>query len=211
MYYRQEPFSTQFVGAFVPQTQFPASRRDPRTLHGANIRRLMAQLDMSFEDLVSATGLDQRTLRCILRGTTRPHTRTLYKLAHGLGVEADELFQDPLTAGHAAFDRATNPHVAEAIDNHPELFDEWNLADFDELFSRMGVGGELTEEGALQAAREMNARRELLFQVSVILESREGDLMRDFIELLYRRATEFGDDTVSGLRECKSCKGKSDL
>src|SRR5882672_7262725 len=58
-----------------------------RTLHGGNVRRLMARFGMTLTDVVAATGLDERTLRSILRGTTQPHAKTLHKLAHGLGVD----------------------------------------------------------------------------------------------------------------------------
>ncbi len=176
-------------------TQIDSSLRGLRLLPGANIRRLMARLDMTLQDVVAATGLDERTLRSMMHGTTRPHARTLHKLAHGLGVATDELFQDPFSGGlngQAAFDRATNPLVAEVIDENPEIFADWQNADFDELFSRMGVGGELTEEGTLAAAMAMNARRELQYQVSVIMETREADLLREFVEMLFRRVTEVG-------------------
>jgi transcriptional regulator with XRE-family HTH domain len=162
---------------------------DGRLLHGANVKRLMARLDMTLADVVAATGLDERTVRSILRGATRPHARTLHKLAAGLGIDVDELFQDPRHA--AAFDRAANPAAARVIESHPELFARWTPADFEELFSRVAVGGELTEEGALAAARAMNRRRELMTQVAVILESSEADLLREFVALLYRRVTGF--------------------
>lgn len=169
----------------------PPDLRDERLLHGVNVRRLMVQQNLTLEGLSEASGLDRRTLRSILKGSTRPHARTLHKLAEGLGVAPDELFQDPFLAGAAAFDRATNPVVAEVIDKHPGLFVDWTAADYEELYSRMGVGGELTEEGTLDAAQTMNERRELLSQASVILETREGELLRDLITTLYRRVTTF--------------------
>lgn len=164
-------------------------RTDPGVLHGANLRRLMARLDMTLGQVVAATGLDERTVRSMLHGDTRPHARTLHKLAEGLGIDIDELFQDPYRTGQWAFDKATNPQVTLAIENHPELFADWNDVDFAELYSRMAVGGELTETGALAAATEMNARRELLYQVSVILETGEADLLREFIGMLFRKVT----------------------
>ena len=175
-------------------TQSPPFDRDLRTLHGAtlhgaNVRRLMARLDMTQQDVVDASGLDERTVRSILQGVTRPHARTLHKLAEGLGVEADELFQDPYRDGQAAFDRATNPAVAAVIDAQPELFADWMAAEFDELFSRMACGGELTESGVVASVEAMNARRQLWRQVSIILESGEAQLMREFVALLYRRVT----------------------
>ena len=149
----------------------------------------MARLDMTFQEVVEATGLDHRTLRCILQDSTRPHARTLHKLAEGLGVSADELFQDPYQSSPSAFDMATNPVAADVVDAHPETFARWTEADFEELFSRMAVGGELTEAGTLAAAEAMNARRQLMLEVAVILESSEAHLMRDFVAWLYRRVT----------------------
>jgi transcriptional regulator with XRE-family HTH domain len=163
-----------------------------RTLYGANVRRLMARLGLSQAGVVAATGLDERTVRSLLRGDTQPHAKTLHKFAAGLGVEADELFHDLHEAppdAAAAFDRATNPAVSQAIDGHPKLFAQWSAADFEELFSRVAVGGELTEAGALAAAQAMNQRRELLQKVALLLETGEAELLREFIAMLYRRAT----------------------
>jgi transcriptional regulator with XRE-family HTH domain len=165
-----------------------AAMRNGRTLHGANVRRVMARLDLTQAAVVAATGLDERTVRSLMRGASQPHARTLHKFAAGLGVEVDELFHDP-HAEAAAFDRATNPAAAEVVRRHPATFAGWAAAEFDELFSRVAVGGELTEEGALAAAEAMNRRRELLGQVALILESAEAEHLREFIAMLYRRVT----------------------
>lgn len=175
-------------------TQSATLLPDFRTLHGANVRRLMARLNMTLGEVVKATGLDERTVRSILQGATRPHARTLHKLADGMGVSTDELFQDPYQGGDAnfapaSFDRATNPVAAEVVGAHPELFEHWTPADFNELFSRMAVGGELTEAGTLTVVHAMNERRDLMYQVAVVMESNEADLMRDFVKLLFRRVT----------------------
>ena len=188
-----------------PQPQFLVAHSQPMpqsstlppdlcTLHGANVRRLMARLNMTQGEVVQATGLDERTVRSMLQGVTRPHARTLHKLADGLGVSTDELFQDPYQTADtglapATFDQATNPIAAEVVDAHPELFEHWAAADFNELFSRMAVGGELTETGTLTVVEAMNERRELMYQVAVVMESSEADLMRDFVKLLFRRVT----------------------
>lgn len=149
---------------------------------------MMARLGLTQAEVVLATGLDERTVRSLLRGKSRPHARTLHKFASGLGIDVDELFHD-LNAGAAAFDRSTNPAVSQIIDGHPELFRQWRAADFDELFSRVAVGGELTEAGAMAAAQAMNERHELFEKVAILLETSEAELLREFIGLLYRRAT----------------------
>jgi transcriptional regulator with XRE-family HTH domain len=165
-----------------------AQNRDALTVT-TNLRRLMARDGMTFEDVVAATGLDERTLRSLVRGTTNPHARTLHKLADGLGVSVDELFRTAGRWSHRRFDRATNSLVESAIVAHPNCFTNWTEAEFDELYSRFGTGGQLTESGLLAAAAAMNAKRDLWRQVSVILESSQSELLADFVELLYRRVT----------------------
>jgi transcriptional regulator with XRE-family HTH domain len=157
----------------------------------------MARLDMTLQQVVEATGLDERTLRSLIQGDTRPHARTLHKLADGLGIDTDELFQDPFVVGQAEFDKATNPQVAALIESNPQLFADWSDAEFAELYSRVAVGGELTEEGALAAAIAMNGRRELLYQVAVVLETNEADVLQEFIGILYRKVTNVSSGQVT--------------
>jgi transcriptional regulator with XRE-family HTH domain len=154
-----------------------------------NLRRIMARDGLTFDDVVDATGLDDRTLRALVRCRNNPHARTLHKLAAGLGVPVDDLFQPPGRWSSRQFDRAANSLVECFVSKHTEMFANWSEADFDELYSRFGTGGQLTEEGILTAAHATNAKRDLWRQVSVILESGEAELLANLIELLYRRAT----------------------
>src|SRR3954453_16022140 len=107
-----------------------------------NLRRIMARDGLTFEDVVAATSLDERTLRSLARGVTHPHARTLHKLAQGLGVSIDELFQPVARTAPRQFDRATNSLVDSCVIQHPKLFRDWSQADFDELYSRFGTGGQ---------------------------------------------------------------------
>ena len=154
-----------------------------------NLRRLMARAGLTFEEVVTATELDERTLRGLVRGTTNPHARTLNKLARGLGVAIDDLFRPPGRHSPRQFDRATNSLVEGVVADHADAFANWSEADFDELYSRFGTGGQLTEDGVLAAAQAMNAKRDVWRQVSIVLESGEAKLLAEFVELLYRRAT----------------------
>jgi transcriptional regulator with XRE-family HTH domain len=155
----------------------------------ANLRRLMARDGLTYVEVVEASGLDERTVRGIVRGANHPHARTLHKLACGLGVEIDELFRRPGPFASRRFDRATNTLVQSVVAAHADRFQNWTDADFDELYSRFGTGGQLTESGVLAAAEAMKAKRDVLRQVSVILESGEGQLLAELVDLLYRRAT----------------------
>jgi transcriptional regulator with XRE-family HTH domain len=154
-----------------------------------NLRRLMARDGLTFVDVIEASGLDERTVRGIVRGRNHPHARTLHKLAQGLGVEIDELFRPLGRSAPREFDRATNALVETMVAAHPNHFANWSGADFDELYSRFGAGGQLTESGVLAAAEAMNARRDLWRQVGVILESGEAELLAEFVNVLYRRVT----------------------
>jgi transcriptional regulator with XRE-family HTH domain len=164
------------------------AHRDAETL-SANLRRLMARDGLTFDDVVQASGLDERTVRAVARGQNHPHARTVHKLARGLGETVEELFRPAGRWSLRRFDRATNSLVESVVAANASLFESWCEADFDELYSRFGTGGQLTDSGVLAAAKAMNAKRDVLRQASVILESSESQLLADFVELLYRRAT----------------------
>lgn len=152
-----------------------------------NFRRLMARDSLTYDDVVEASGLDQRTIRGIALGNKKPHARTLHQLADGLGVTADELFIDAATISSAGFDEATNPVVRRVVHDHPHECNDWSAADFAELYSRFGHGGELTEEGVLQVIDRMNHHRDVLRRARIVLESGDAGLLADFVELLYQR------------------------
>lgn len=144
---------------------------------------------MTYDDVVEATGLDSRTLRGILHAAKRPHSKTLLRLAEGLGVSIDELFLADGAATRGEFDAATNPEIEEAVASRPELFEGWSPSDFGELASRFGAGGALTIEGVYESAERMNANRVALRRARVVLESDQADALRSVVEALYERAT----------------------
>ena len=117
----------------------------------ANVRRLMARHDMTLHQLVAASGLNMRTIKAVLGGKHKPHAHTIHQLAEGFGVSTDELFQNPSLLALRLFDHQTNPLVQEVVDGHPELFDGWTQADFEELLSRFGTGGALTAPGSAKS------------------------------------------------------------
>ena len=150
-----------------------------------NLSRLMAAEGLSIHDVAEKTGLDERTIRGILSGANKPHARSLHRLAKGLGVAIDEFYVNPTQLLYRRFDRETNPMVEESLKNHPELFAGWRESDFDELHSRMGEGGALTEGGTLEAVRQMNRKRELHERLDVLLESTQAELVAGMIDLAY--------------------------
>ncbi len=164
-----------------------ALRLPDQTDLASNLRRLMARDGVSFDALVERSGVDARTISGLLNGRQQPQSRTLHRLAEALGVPADEFFQDGARLAHRHLNRQTNPLVEDVIAEQPDLFGEWTEADFDDLYSRFGTGGALTREGAAAAAEQINRTREIQTKVAVLLETHEGALLAEFVELLYRR------------------------
>jgi len=147
----------------------------------------MAHEGMTYEDVIAATGLDARTIRGIVRSNVTPQARTLRRLAEGFATTTDELFAPPAGLTPEAFDAATNPIVDRIKTAHPELFHGWIASEFAELTSRFGVGGELTEEGAIEEARKMNAKRVVIQQARVVMETSHAELLSEFVNVLYER------------------------
>lgn len=152
-----------------------------------NVRRLMARSGMTLRDLVNASGLHERTIKAALNGNGKPQARTLHRLAAGLGVATDELFQNSSTLSFRQFDRQTNPAVAELVRAQPDLFRDWSDADFDELCSHFGTGGELTPDGAMRVVMAIREKHAVHRKVALLLESSEAKLLTGFVELLYQK------------------------
>lgn len=152
-----------------------------------NVRRLMARRGLTLRQLVAASGLHERTVKAVLHGNAKPHARTLHRLARGLEVGTDELFQNPAALGVRQFNRQTNPAVDEVIRGQPALFADWSTADFEELYSHFGTGGALSVEGATQVVLAINEKRAVHQKVALLLESGEARLLRGVVDLLYQK------------------------
>lgn len=152
-----------------------------------NLHRVMAANNLTVVGLSDCTGLDQRTVRGILSGNKRAQPRTLHRLAEGLKIDVNELLTEPPSFAASRFDQQSNPMVDETVRENPGIFSDWNAQDFDELQSRMGVGGSLTREGVLAAATKMNRRRQLHQRLDIVLESTQGELIGGMIDLAYRQ------------------------
>ena len=147
----------------------------------------MARFGLTLEGIAGRTGLDERTIKGILSGANKPRAGTLHKLADGLGVSADEFFQDPSLLAYRQFDRETNPVIDQVIAEQPALFEGWAEGDFAELYSRFGTGGALTGEGTLAMVRRMNQHRGVHRKVALLLESDQAGLLTGLVDLLFDR------------------------
>ncbi len=152
----------------------------------ANLRRLLSRDGLTLAELSQRAGIAERTIKKLLSASTaQPHARTLHALAEALDVDVDEFFQNGATLAHRCFDRQTNPVVTEVIEAQPQLVAGWTEAEYDELYSRFGMGGALTAEGAIETVRQMNRNREVIRKVLVLLESDQSQLLCGFVDLLY--------------------------
>jgi transcriptional regulator with XRE-family HTH domain len=156
--------------------------------YASNLHRLMARLNLTVREVSERTGLDQRTIKDLLRGSkSKPHARTLHQLAAGLQVDVNELFQTPALLAHRAFDRATNPVVDDYLAEHPDAVEGWSQDEFDELYSHVGTGGGLTLDGTSRMIAAINRKRETWRKMAVLLETSDADLLSGIVDLLYER------------------------
>lgn len=168
----------------------PLTPHADSTLLATNIRRLMAKYDLKYTDVIESTGIDERTLRNIMKKRAQPHARTVKKIADGLGVELDELYKPvDFTSSANAFDEATNTLVSIVVERNPEIFEDWTYHDFEEIYSTFGTGGQLTETGILATARSMNTIRELKHMFAVVMQSSDAELLAVVVREMYRRVT----------------------
>lgn len=154
---------------------------------GQNVQRLLIGSGLSLEEAARQCGLAVRTLKLLIEGQAKPHTRTLHKLAQGLGVAVETLLCPPPGNPQQALDQRTNPRVAQVLAGRPHLCADWQADDYAELYSQFGVGGPLTESGVLQAAERINFKRQVHHKVELLLESGQSELLAGFVELLLAR------------------------
>jgi transcriptional regulator with XRE-family HTH domain len=141
-------------------------------------------------ELERRSGVGRTTLYHLEKGrTNRVRSSTVGALAKAFGIPVDELVRPIVrneAARAAAFDRITNPAIADVVRERPEVFEGWSADDWDELHSQFGVGGQLTPLGALKAAEAINEKRETVRQLQVVLDTHLRDVAREVIETFYR-------------------------
>ena len=163
-----------------------------------HIRSLCAQQGWDIGELARRAQVSRTTLYQLDRGRIRrPHAATLGRIAAALDLSPDDLFRangnEPADgrerdgrAAERAFDRLTNPVVADVLDQRPELFENWSADEWDELYSTFGTGGQLSPDGVVQAAEAIARKRETVQQLHVLLETHLGDVAANMIATLYR-------------------------
>lgn len=151
-----------------------------------NLVRLMIDRGLTLTKLSELTGVDDRTIRSIRSGKRKPSLSTYRKLADGLGVDAAELLE-VRASEEELFDRTTNPEAAAFIDANPRMVRGWTRDDYADFFSRHGVGGGQTEDGARAAVKLINDRRDVLSKVAALMETPSSDLLRAMVDQMWKR------------------------
>jgi transcriptional regulator with XRE-family HTH domain len=64
----------------------------PPAYHADALRRLIAQQGLTLYQVIERCQLHRRTIEAVLRGDSKPHLRTIGRLAAGLGCDAAEFF-----------------------------------------------------------------------------------------------------------------------
>lgn len=165
---------------------------------GYRIDRACLQRGWDRGELADRAGVSRTTLYQIGRGAvTKPRASTLKRIADALEVSVESLTAEAFSrqafseseqnpAPAFQFDRNTNSVIEEICDDSPRLFLGWSGADWQELYSSFGTGGQLTPEGVRQAADHINRKREAIRRLNIVLETHLHDVAVSFIESLYQ-------------------------
>ncbi len=171
-------------GARCPKPRFALAQRGKTMAYfGDNLRRLMAAKNLTLNEVARRSGLDVRTVHGILNNPrARPHARTLHKLAQGLAVPVEELFQNPAALSTSAVARGTNPLIQRILKEQPELFDGWESADFHHLVQFSDRYNIQHPPELLQLVNSINRIRQLYPEILTILMSSYGTLFVKVVE-----------------------------
>jgi transcriptional regulator with XRE-family HTH domain len=140
-------------------------------------------------DLAEQAGVSRTTLIHLERGAVQePRASTLNKLAQALELDPADLVapRSVRVAEPAAFDRSTNPALQAAAERYPERFRDLTADDWAELAGQFGVGGGLTEAGALAAVERLQADKATLHKLRLVLQTHLREPAQQVIDALYR-------------------------
>jgi transcriptional regulator with XRE-family HTH domain len=183
----------------------------------ANVRAACAEKGWNLGQLARQARVSRTTLYLLERGKIgKPHVTTLSRLAAALEVPPERLMRSAMphpraasigsaigdcpdeAASRTAFDRSTNPLVAEVHAESPGLFAGWSAAEWDELYSTFGTGGALTRQGVVETAEHISRKRETVRQLQVLLETHLGAAVARMVESLYEMVAIGGPAASNG-------------
>lgn len=163
----------------------------------------------SRKELASKARVSRTTLFNLERGSThQPRVSTLKRLAETLDLDFHRLIDETLSSSPAVhtdhgdsmdrgdfrspddssrFDRETNPCVAQVFAEAPGLFQGFTAADWDELYSCMGMGGALTTNGVRDQVARIGRKKQLIRKLDILLETHYSEVAAALLETLFRQ------------------------
>lgn len=163
-------------------------------------------------ELARRARLSRTTLFYLEQGTQQPRLSTLQRLADTLDLDFETLISDsfaslpqtppppippitpppenlgfPLPSESSEYDRETNPAVSQVLAESPEVFTEFSPADWQELYSCMGMGGALTPDGVRDQAAHITRKKQLLHKLEILLETHYSEVAATLLDALYQQ------------------------
>jgi transcriptional regulator with XRE-family HTH domain len=113
----------------------------------------MARLNLTMDQVIDSTGLSERTVKELLRGRSKPHARTLHRLAAGLGVSADEFFWPCPELGRSS-PELVNREIRKKVDSLLASDQRSLLIELVEVLSRCSTESTSAENSAGRRERQ---------------------------------------------------------
>lgn len=167
-----------------------------REVFRRNLLELMRRHKISLKELIQRTNISRHVVnRWVRIGAGKPQWDHLVRLAEVLFLSDPLDLLDPnlfaknaevIPPKHRSVDRQTNPFVEIVAQSRPDLFRPFTADDWNEIYSLHGTGGPLTEEGTIQAAEHINAKRALRQKFEALLETEHFVPLAAIIEVMYR-------------------------
>lgn len=168
----------------------------------AKIARLVQERGWNQDEFARIADLNRLTIRNIFHDHERKlHNATVQACARALGVSVHDLQTQPLEkllprmrvpvpakeSLRILYEQATQPELLAWIEGNAERAARLTAEETDELLSLQGTGGPLTAFGVAHHVEQIERRRRLLEQVAVIAGTEYGDMLHQFVALLYEK------------------------
>lgn len=147
-------------------------------------------------ELSQRSGVSRTTLYHLLTGrTARPRASTLQKIAKALDLSPEDLADndvdssaDTITGSVPAGDVIADDIVENVRTSVPGLFLGWKEQDWQQLRATLASCGPLNTRAVRETAERINASRETLRQLQVVMETHLRSVAIELVETLYRMA-----------------------
>jgi hypothetical protein len=158
-----------------------------------NFTGLLRRRSLSVEQFCATTQLPRKAVnRWLHRGANRLETGTLTKLSTYFSIDPPsawfktDLLRENGPTHVNPIDLQTNPAIARVRQEKPELFYNFTQAEWQEIYSLRGTGGELTTEGVEISAIWIAEKREARRKFEALLETSKRESLMLIIDAFYK-------------------------